>query len=92
MSKDAWDIRSMSMSKQAALYRLHTAKCIELAQASTDSQTRLSLLDMARSWRLLADQADKNSQAATLVYETPEPNQHVAQQQQQPQPNDEKRK
>ncbi len=29
---------------------------------------------------------DKNNEAATLVYETPEPRQQVAQQQQQPQP------
>jgi hypothetical protein len=78
----------MSMSKQAALYRLHAAKCIELAQASADSGSRLALFDMARSWRMLADQADKNSEVATPVYETPEPRQHVAQQQQQPQPDD----
>ena len=40
--------------------------------------------------RMLADQADKNGQTVIPVYETPEPRQHVAQQQQQPQPDDEK--
>jgi len=50
-----------------------------------DSEAKLALLDMARAWRVLANQNDKNSQS-TLVYETPEPCQHVAQQQQQPQP------
>ena len=82
----------MSMSQQAALYRLHAAKCIELAQASADSRARLALFDMARSWRILADQADKNSETAPLVYETPQPRRHVAQQQQQPQPDDPERK
>ena len=41
---------------------------------------------MARAWLALVTQSKKNSQAATLVYETPEPRQQVAQQQQQPQP------
>jgi len=63
----------MSASEQAALYRLHAAKCIELAQTSTDSQSKLSLLEIARSWRMLADQVDKNSEiGTTLVYETQE--------------------
>jgi hypothetical protein len=76
----------MSASEQAALYRRHAIKCIELARRSADSETRLALFDMARSWRALASHADKNSEIATLVYETPEPRQHVAQQQQQQQP------
>jgi hypothetical protein len=75
----------------AALYRLHAAQCINLAQRSTDTQSRLALLDMARSWRMLADQAEKNSQTDIPVYETPKPRQHVAQQQQQPQPDGEKK-
>jgi hypothetical protein len=41
-------------------YRAHAAKCVRLAQQTSDP--------------------------ATLVYETPEPRQQVAQQQQQPQP------
>jgi len=84
--------RAMSVSEQAALYRLHAAKCIDLARRSTDPESRLALLEMARSWRMLADQADKNSEIGPLVYETPEPRQHVAQQQQQPQPNDPEKK
>jgi hypothetical protein len=72
----------MSLREKAALYRLHAAKCIELARSSADSETRLTLFDMARSWRMLADQSDKNSETATPVYETPGPRQHVAQQQQ----------
>ena len=74
------------IEQAAAQYRLNAVKCIDLSQRSTDPQSRLALLDMARSWRVLADQADKNSQTEIPVYETPEPRQHVAQQQQQPQP------
>jgi hypothetical protein len=75
----------MSSSGQAGFYRLHAAKCVDVARRLTDCESRLALLDMARSWRVLADQAEKNSETPTLVYETPEPQQHVAQQQQQPQ-------
>jgi hypothetical protein len=76
----------MPGSEQAALYRLHAAQCIDVARRLTDSESRLTLLDMARSWRMLADQAEKSGKIPTLVYETPEPRQQVAQQQQQPQP------
>jgi hypothetical protein len=41
---------------------------------------------MARAWLALVTQVEKNAEAATLVYETPEPRPQVAQQQQQPQP------
>jgi hypothetical protein len=82
----------MAGSEQAALYRLHAAQCIDLAQRSTDPQSRLALLDMARSWRMLADQADKNSQANMPIYEPPEPRRYVAQQQQQQQPPSDKKK
>jgi hypothetical protein len=61
-----------------ALYRLHAAKCIDIAIATFDSESRLALLDMARAWRLLADQANKNSQTATLVHEDPEPRQYTS--------------
>jgi hypothetical protein len=76
----------MPGSEQAALYRLHAAQCIDVARRLTDSESRLVLLDMARSWRMLADQAEKNGEIPTLVFETPSPRQPVAQQQQQPQP------
>ena len=67
-------------------YRAHAAACVQLAQQASDQQSKLSLLGMARAWLALAIQGDKNNEAATLVYETPEPRQQVAQQQQQPQP------
>jgi hypothetical protein len=67
-------------------YRAHAAECVQLAQRINDPQSKSSLLDMARAWLALVTQSKKNSQAATLVYETPEPRQQVAQQQQQPQP------
>jgi hypothetical protein len=46
---------------------------------------------MARSWRVLAAQADKNSQAEMRLNETPEPRRHVAQQQRQPRPDGEEK-
>jgi hypothetical protein len=49
-------------------------------------QSKSSLLDMARAWLALVAQGEKNNDAPTLVYQTPEPRQQVAQQQQQPQP------
>jgi hypothetical protein len=67
-------------------YRAHAATCVQLAQQIGDQQSKLSLLGMARAWLALATQGDKNNEAATLVYETPQPRQQVAQQQQQPQP------
>jgi hypothetical protein len=66
-------------------YRAQAATCVQLAQKSDDPEIKLGLLDMARAWLALATQGDKNRQT-TLVYETPEPLQEVAQQQQQPQP------
>ena len=73
-------------------YRAHAAECVRLAQKTSDPQSKSSLLDMARAWLALVTQSEKNSDATTLVYETPEPRQHVAQQQQQPQRDDLKKK
>jgi hypothetical protein len=67
-------------------YRAHAAECVRLAQNTHDPQSKGSFLAMARAWLALVIQGDKNNEAATLVYETPEPPQQVAQQQQQPQP------
>jgi hypothetical protein len=64
-------------------YRVHAATCIQLAQQTDDPQSKIALLDMARAWLNLFARAEKSSQTA-LVYETPEPRQQVAQQQQQP--------
>jgi hypothetical protein len=79
-----WD-RQMLRDGQADVYRVHAAQCVLLAQKADDPESKLALLDMARSWQALANQNDKNSQTS-LVYETPEPRRQVAQQQQQPQP------
>lgn len=70
---------------QIEVYRIHAGVCLWLARKTTDRETKLILLDMARAWLALADQHEKNSHT-TLVYETPEPRRAVAQQQQQPQP------
>jgi hypothetical protein len=67
-------------------YRAHAAECVRLAQQTSDPQSKSSLLDMARAWLALVTQGEKNADAPTLVYVTPEPRQQVAQQQQQPQP------
>ncbi|HWY74036.1 MAG TPA: hypothetical protein VN281_00380 [Verrucomicrobiae bacterium] len=77
--------RQMLRDGQADVYRVHAAQCVLLARKTDDPESKLALLDMARSWQALANQNDKNSQTS-LVYETPEPHRQVAQQQQQPQP------
>jgi hypothetical protein len=69
-------------------YRAHAAECVRLAQQTSDPQSKSSLLDMARAWLALITQSERNSEATTLVYETPEPTQHAAQQQQQPRPDE----
>jgi hypothetical protein len=67
----------------AALYRVRAAQCVDLALRVSDSKSKLSLLQMAQSWVMLADHTEN-----ALVHETPETPQQVAQQQQQPQPDD----
>jgi hypothetical protein len=68
-------------------YRLQARQCVEIAHQSA-ADAKLALLNMAQAWLALADQSDRNSKSE-LVYETPEPQQHVVQQQQQqPQPDD----
>jgi len=62
-------------------YRAHAAECVRLAQQTADPQSKSSLLDMARAWLALVAQGEKNNDAPTLVYQTPEPRQ-----QQHPQP------
>ena len=73
----------MARSSLFELYRLRAAECNDFAQRVTDKVSRQMLLRMAQGWLTLAEQTIKNSET-TLVYETPEPRQHVAQQQQQP--------
>ncbi len=64
---------------QVDVYRAHAGVCLWLAQKSSDSETRVVLLDMARAWLALAEQGEKNRQT-TLVYETPEPRRRSDQQ------------
>jgi hypothetical protein len=82
----------MSTTDSVELYRIYAAQCVELARKAPtpDPETRLALLNMARAWLVLAEHADKNSHAPTLIYEPPEQQQRVIQQQQQPQPDDDK--
>ena len=53
---------------QVQLYRTNAFKCARLAQNASDTHSKLTLLEMARSWLLLADRALKNRQIC-LVYE-----------------------
>ena len=68
-------------------YRFNALNCLAIAEQITDPGTKALLIAMARSWYVLADQAERNSKL-DLVYETPssEPQQPVSQQQQQIQP------
>jgi hypothetical protein len=74
----------MTRFSQADAYQLRATQCARLAQTATDSQAKLMLLEIARAWLALAEQATKNSETV-LVYETPTPYPAA---QQQPQPND----
>jgi hypothetical protein len=76
------------MNNKADEYRRNAVNCLRVAERTADLAARATLLDMAQSWRVLAEQAERNS-ANDLVYETPSrspPRQPVAQQQQQIQP------
>jgi hypothetical protein len=70
-------------------YRRNAASCLRIAEQTDGPAERACLLEMARAWHNLADQAARNSKA-DLVYETPpprpEPQQPLTQQQQQIQP------
>jgi hypothetical protein len=57
---------------QVAAYKLRAGQCVQLARSATDLKAKLTLLEMARAWLLLAELALKNSET-TLVYETPTP-------------------
>jgi len=56
------------MSKED--YQQNAAKCLDLADQSSDPAIRMGLIDMAHAWLRLAEQAEKNSRT-DLVYETP---------------------
>ncbi len=55
---------------QTEIYRKHAAQCIAVAQTCPDTSGKLALLEMARAWLLLAEQASKNHET-TLVSEPP---------------------
>ena len=57
----------MTTAEVAAKYRLYAAKCLLLAQDSTE---KVELLDMAQAWMTLAEQTEKN-EAMLVVYEMP---------------------
>jgi len=50
-------------SEIVACYRLYAANCIELAERVPDLDRRVFLLNMARDWLKLADQAERNEGA-----------------------------
>ncbi len=70
-------------------YRLYARECFLIAENVTDPGTKAWLIEMAQSWLVLAQHAEKNL-TADLVYETPpshnDANKSVTQQQQQIQP------
>ncbi len=73
------------MNNKAEEYRRNAVDCLRMAERTVDLAARATLLDMAQSWRILAEQAERNS-ATDVVYETPQrwpARQPVAQQQQQ---------
>jgi hypothetical protein len=57
----------MTARMSSAIYRLHAAHCAEIAAITAVSEDKLKLLNMARAWLLLAEQAEKNRK---IVYET----------------------
>jgi hypothetical protein len=62
----------MAHASQVDAYQQRATQCVQLAQNSSDHQAKLALLEMARAWLALAEQAIKNSETA-LIYETPYP-------------------
>jgi hypothetical protein len=51
-------------------YRRHAAKCLKMAEETTDPFNRSSLISIAYSWLRLAEMAEKNSHT-DVSYETP---------------------
>ena len=57
----------MRPRERSATYRLNAAHCIEIAARTADTENKLTLLNMARAWLLLAEKAEKSSET---TYET----------------------
>ena len=69
-------------------YRAQAFMCLALAHDTAEPTARATLMEMARAWHALAEQADRNN-LTDLVYEPPRTSadpQPVIQQQQQIQP------
>jgi len=62
----------MAQASQVDGYQQSATKCVQLAQTTSDLQAKLTLLEMARAWLALAEQAIKNSETV-LIYEPPCP-------------------
>jgi hypothetical protein len=62
-------------------YRERAAECCRVANEIANPDSRMTLLEMARAWLRLADQAERNSRS-DLSYESPSVPQPVQQQQQ----------
>jgi len=60
----------MPARDSARAYRLRAQHCLDIARDMESVAKKMTLLDMAQAWMLLADQAERNG-AADLVYETP---------------------
>jgi hypothetical protein len=51
------------MRRKSEDYRRYAEECLRLGQTTDSQQTRAALLQMARVWLRLAEQAEKNSEA-----------------------------
>jgi hypothetical protein len=58
---------AMAAREHPAIYRLHAAHCMEIAARTADTESKITLLNMARAWLLLAEKAEKSSKT---TYET----------------------
>ena len=62
----------MAADERVEQYRRNAEKCLELANAFNDPESKRALLVMANAWLMLAEQNLKNREVV-LVYETPAP-------------------
>lgn len=60
----------MSAGDMAARYREYAADCIKVAAGLSETVSKMRLLDMAKAWLDLADQAEKNGETV-IFYQTP---------------------
>lgn len=59
----------MAADERVGKYRRNAEKCLELANAFNDPESKRALLVMANAWLMLAEQNLKNREVV-LVYET----------------------